>query len=129
LFTWNYVVQGTGAIRVDVTAAGFISTTSFPVTGSAVANISSLRELRVHPVPFNPSTAVRGTLKFDSVPAGSRVRIYSAIGQFIWESPQGAFGTIEWNGRNGSDRRVSPGVYHWIVGQGGNRQQGRLVVE
>jgi hypothetical protein len=82
----------------------------------------------VYPNPFRISSAIRGTLKFQGVPTGARVRIYTSSGLKAWEAT-GTGGILEWDGKNLGGRRVAPGVYQWVVESAGVRTRGKVVVE
>ena len=85
--------------------------------------------VRVFPNPFNPKIAVRGTVKFEGLPAGSRVRVYASSGLRVWEGNGSASGLVEWNGKTGDGKPVAPGVYQWVSEVGGVKDRGMLIVE
>jgi len=85
--------------------------------------------LRVYPNPFNPKTAVRGTVKFEGLPVGSQVRLYTPAGLKVWEGKVTVPNVVEWNGKTESGRPVSPGVYPWVAEGGGRKDRGTLIVE
>lgn len=68
----------------------------------------------VYPNPYNPLTAVGGTLKFINVVPDNLIRIYTLSGEEVYV--RNATGLREeWNGRNRYDSPVSPGIYYWTV--------------
>ena len=83
----------------------------------------------VYPNPFNPAVAVRGTVKFEGVPQGGTLRLYTSSGQKVWSTVSSDGKIIEWNGRNSAGSRVAPGVYWWVVEGQGTMQRGKLVIE
>jgi uncharacterized repeat protein (TIGR01451 family) len=83
----------------------------------------------VYPDPFDPKSAVRGTLKFANAPPGAKVRIYTTRGLRVWEGGPSSGFMIEWNGRNEGGRLVAPGLYLWVAEQGKWKRRGTIVVE
>ena len=84
--------------------------------------------LRVYPVPFNPKTAVRGTVKFEGLYMGTMVRVYTLGGRFVFEGEMTG-GPVEWNGKNREGDPVVPGVYLWaVVHPTHGRQTGKLIL-
>ncbi|MEK7474766.1 MAG: S8 family serine peptidase [Candidatus Coatesbacteria bacterium] len=84
---------------------------------------------RVYPNPYNPRRAVRGTVKFQGLPPGSTVAVYTLRGLRVWSAVPAPDCSAEWNGRNSANRPVAPGVFFWTVEAGAFRDQGRLIVE
>ena len=85
--------------------------------------------VRVYPNPFIPSTAMRGTLKFEGMPAGSQIRIYTPSGLMVWEGKVIVPNILEWNGKMSSGKRVAPGTYLWVADGRGRREKGTLIVQ
>ncbi len=96
-----------------------ISIPEYPYQGS----------LRVFPNPFNRSQAVRGTVKFEGLDLGSKVRIYTTRGLLVWEGIVEQPYILEWNGCNAAGKPVAPGTYLWVAESGDSKQRGTLVVE
>ncbi|MEK7475619.1 MAG: kelch repeat-containing protein [Candidatus Coatesbacteria bacterium] len=84
--------------------------------------------VRVFPNPFQRGRAVRGTVKFDGIPAGAALRLYTVRGVRVWET-ESKGGSVEWDGKGLGGGPVSPGVYLWVADDRGKRQTGKLVVE
>lgn len=85
--------------------------------------------LRVFPNPYSRSDAVHGTLKFEGLDLGSKVRIYTTRGLLVWEGTVERPYILEWNGRNEAGKPVAPGTYLWVAESGDSKQRGTLVVE
>jgi len=85
--------------------------------------------LRVFPNPFNPDKAVRGTLKFEGLPIGSKVRIYTPRGLKVWEGEVVTPYLVEWDGKNDGRKRVAPGAYMWVAESDEGKTKGTLIVE
>jgi hypothetical protein len=85
--------------------------------------------LRVFPNPYNPDKAVRGTLKFEGLPIGAKVRIYTPRGLRVWEGEVVMPYIVEWDGKNDGGKRVAPGAYLWIAESEEGKTKGTLIVE
>jgi sugar lactone lactonase YvrE len=95
----------------------------------SVALVITQGTVRVFPNPFASSKAVRGTVKFEGVPKGGALRVYTSSGQRVWSAVSSGGDIVEWDGRNSAGSRVAPGVYWWIVESQGARQRGKVVIE
>jgi hypothetical protein len=82
----------------------------------------------VYPNPFNPDTAVNGTLKIQGVPPGATVNLYTVSGELVHrETATGAL--IEWDGKTLNGRVVATGIYYYVVRQGNETlAEGVLVI-
>jgi len=85
--------------------------------------------VRVFPNPYNPATAVRGTVKFEGLPIGTKVRIYTLRGLKVWEGEVVMPYLVEWDGRSEGGKRAAPGTYLWIAEGDGTKERGTLIVE
>jgi hypothetical protein len=91
-----------------------------------------LPSILVYPNPFNPGTAVRGTLKVTGMPMGAVLYIYTVAGELAkrQEGGNGAGGSTEWDGRNDWGQTVATGTYFYVVRLGDKTlSEGPLVVE
>jgi hypothetical protein len=105
-------------------------TSAAEASGSVQVSLIAELTRRIYPVPFSSDTAVRGTLKFDGLPSGSTVRIYTTRGLRVWEGEVAAQHLVEWNGRNEAGQRVAPGVYLWVVEEPDHtKHRGQLLVQ
>jgi hypothetical protein len=87
--------------------------------------------LVVWPNPFNPAFAVNGVLKAEQVPAGATLSLYTLSGE-LTVGPLGEVvpGRIEWNGRNKQGAPVSPGIYYFVIENGGTKLLvGKILVQ
>ena len=85
--------------------------------------------VRVYPNPFSPATAVRGTVKFEGLPAGSKVRVYTPRGLRVWEGKVVTPYLVEWDGKSESGKPVAPGVYQWVADGEEGKERGSLIIE
>ena len=86
----------------------------------------------VYPNPFDPGTAVRGTLKVTGMPVGSTLNIYTVAGERVkkQEAGNGFNGWTEWDGRNEQGQLVATGTYFYVVRLGDRTlAEGPLVIE
>jgi len=92
-------------------------TFSLTPTTTITPTNTSVCQPRVFPNPYNPQTAVRGTLKLDCLSPGATVAFYTVSGELVIQmvatNPQ-----LEWDGRNRDGARVSSGIYYYLVQQG-----------
>lgn len=85
--------------------------------------------VRVYPNPFIPGRAVRGTVKFEGVPVGATVSLYTSRGLKVWGRDAVTGSVVEWDGRNEAGKLVVSGMYVWVVEGSGHTSRGKLVVE
>ena len=102
-------------------------------SGSALVVLTGTLVLRVYPNPFDPARAVRGTMKFTGLPAGSRVLLFTLTGAEMRVLEGVARHTLEWDGRNRDGAPVAAGIYLYVVeipdGKGGvSRLKGKVGV-
>ena len=89
---------------------------------------------QVWPDPFNPKYAKDHVLKIGCLTPGSTVTIYTLSGEKVWSTGQSAFQyggpyTAAWDGHNQSGASVSPGVYFYVIQDGGQiTQRGKFLV-
>lgn len=88
----------------------------------------SVSQVKVFPNPFQPS-AGHSAMTFSRLPAGSRIRIYSLVGEFIRELATDAFGLALWDGRNSSGAKAGSGVYFVLIEGTGGRKTVKLAIE
>jgi hypothetical protein len=94
----------------------------------------------VWPDPYNPKTAVGGTIRFSCMNAQTNVFIYTISGELVQTINAGTsvqncstpnmWGTAYcWNGRNKMGASVATGVYLYVVQQKGNiTQHGKFLL-
>jgi hypothetical protein len=92
--------------------------TSTPtVTDTPTPTQTPLGPLRLWPNPFNPFTAVRGTLKCADMPEGSTLAIYSISGERVFNASEMGF-RVEWDGRTKGGKFAAPGIYYYVIRRG-----------
>ncbi len=73
-----------------------------------------LGPIQVYPNPYNPATAVGGTLKFNNLPAGSYVELYTLGYERVRTVHEIGY-TARWDGKNEAGQIVAPGTYLYKV--------------
>jgi len=92
---------------------GFTSP-SLLVDPRALNPASAMDPVQVYPNPFRPDQAFGGTAKFNNLPRGSRVELYTLAYERVRLLRESGF-KAEWDGRNESGQEVAPGVYHYLI--------------
>ena len=100
----------------------------------ALRDIKDLSQLKVYPNPIN--TTEQSELVFLNFPGGKkgRIAIYSATGNLVFKSDIGPFNpdnnriTWRWNLKNNNGRRVSSGVYYYLIEMDDERTKGKIAV-
>ncbi len=136
-FTWRYEAQKSGTVFLTAQANGVDATSGATVTASAAGSMTLQAvppppyrgSVRVFPNPYNPATAVRGTVKFEGLPIGAIVRIYTVRGLKVWEGEVVTPFIVEWDGRSEDGKPVAPTTYLWIAKGDGVKERGTLIVE
>ena len=76
----------------------------------------------------NPAQPAKTPVRFDGLPAGSVVELYTLNGELVRKSPTGTGALWLWDGKNDNGTMVSAGIYLWIVRTEGKVTRGKLVV-
>ncbi|MEK7475383.1 MAG: fibronectin type III domain-containing protein [Candidatus Coatesbacteria bacterium] len=87
----------------------------------------SLPALKLAVFP-NPAQPAKTPVRFDGLPAGSVVELYTLNGELVRKSPTGTGALWLWDGKNDNGTMVSAGIYLWIVRTEGKVTRGKLVV-
>jgi hypothetical protein len=70
--------------------------------------------VRLWPNPFDPKSAVRGSLKSDNMREGSSLVVYTVSGEKVAEVlEQGGY--AEWNGKTKGGKTIVPGIYYCVA--------------
>jgi ligand-binding sensor domain-containing protein len=89
---------------------------------------SDLSEVKAYPNPFLPKHRV---VVFDNLSAGSEVEVLTQSGEVIFRrtlSKGGAGDQVQWDGRNPAGKRVTEGVYFYVVKSPKETKHGKLIV-
>lgn len=116
-----------GTMPGTIVSATFYTTTIRPA-GALKPNPqppSDLAGFTVFPNPFKPGASC---LRFDRLPAASRVRIFTLSGRLVRQGEADAAGSWCWDGRNGSGERAASGYYLSVVTSGKRSAARKLAV-
>jgi sugar lactone lactonase YvrE len=102
-FTQTYIDTSTPTITFTPTIPNTFTPTATP-----------LGPLRLWPNPFDPSTAVRGTVKCADMPEGASLTIYTISGEKVFTAQEKGF-RVEWDGKNEKGSPVVSGIYYYVV--------------
>jgi hypothetical protein len=74
----------------------------------------------VFPNPYDPDTAVRGTVKITGMPYGSTFNVFTVSGEIVKSQTagNGVNGWTEWDGKNNAGQSAATGIYYYVVRQG-----------
>lgn len=93
---------------------------------------SALDAVQVFPVPWMPGTGDARfdaqRLTFSNLPPDARVRLFTILGELVWEGEAGPSGIVLWDGRNGGGVESGSGTYLAVLDGAGGRKVRRVVV-
>jgi hypothetical protein len=75
----------------------------------------------------NPSFDA-AALTFSNLPSDARVRIFTILGESVWEGSAGPSGVVTWDGRNSRGHPAASGTYIAVVTGSGGRKTTRVTV-
>jgi len=81
------------------------------------------------PVPWLASRNPGTPITFRSLPAGAKVRVYTVMGELVYETAADTAGVAVWNGKNKAGENAASGVYLALLGSGGSSRKMKLVLE
>ncbi len=90
---------------------------------------SAISGVTVGPNPLRPVRNPGEQFVFRNLPAGTAVKIYTYLGELIYEGTADASGLAAWNGKNKGGRLAASDVYLALVQWGGQQKIFKLVVE
>jgi len=73
-----------------------------------------LGPIEVYPNPYNPATAVGGTMKFKNLPTGSYVELYTLAYERVATVHEVGY-IAKWDGKNVAGQIVAPGTYLYRI--------------
>lgn len=81
------------------------------------------------PVPWLASRSPGTPITFRNLPAGAKVRVYTVLGELVYETAADTAGVAVWNGKNKAGEKAASGVYLALLGSGGSSKKMKLVLE
>lgn len=94
-----------------------------------VTPAATLTGVTVGPNPLRPSRTPGQKFTFRNLPADGRVRIYTYLGELLYETRADASGMAVWDGRNKANNAVASGLYLALVQGSGGKKMIKLVIE
>lgn len=94
-----------------------------------VTPAATLSGVTVGPNPLRPSRNPGQKFTFRNLPADGRVRIYTYLGELLWEGNADVTGMAVWDGRNKWNSVVASGLYLALVEGRGGKKLLKLVIE
>lgn len=98
----------------------------FQIMQTVAAN--GLAAPKAFPNPLRPSLGHTG-VTFVNLPAGSRVRVYTLMGELVRDLTASGAGLAQWDGKNASGARVASGVYAVFIQGGGESTTIKVAVQ
>ena len=93
----------------------------------AVASTAS-DAVKIFPNPFSPSKG-HHYVQFTNLPAGTRIRIYTMLGELVRDLDAASGGTATWDGLNRFSNKVASGVYIVLLQGSGGDNVVKIAVE
>lgn len=94
---------------------------------AAKAEASDTEEITIYPNPFRPGEYP--VMTFEGLPENASIRIYNIVGELVRSEEDIAIGFFEWDGTNDKERKVSGGVYIYLIKDDkGGTKKGKIAV-
>ncbi len=113
--------------RTLLLAAGFLGC-ALPLMAAATVS-TSLSGVRAYPNPWRVDKHANTSIKFDNMPAGSTVKIFTVSAEEVRKLSADSSGSAQWDRMNVSGERVASGVYiYLVIDPSGNETSGKLAI-
>jgi endoglucanase Acf2 len=122
------IVDAKGKVATAAAAnAGIYALVLTPGTGEG-------EQFRVYPNPYKPGSggkydALQGGIEFDGISEGARIKIYTIMGELVFETTSRNVNKYVWNAKNSAGKNVASGIYIYHVTTGGKTRKGKLAIE
>jgi len=102
----------------------------FAIMGTASA-VKAFDDVKYYPNPIQPSKGLNyAKMNFSNIPPGTRIKIYTLLGQTVRDLEADASGMAVWDGKNNSGEKAASGVYIVYMEDGdGNKKRIKIAVE
>ena len=102
----------------------------FAIMGTS-NTVKAFENMKYYPNPLQPSKGLNySRMQFSNIPAGTRIKIYTLLGQIVRELEADASGMAVWDGRNNAGEKAASGVYIVYMEDGsGNKKRIKVAVE
>jgi len=93
--------------------------------------VKAFENVKYYPNPLQPSKGPSyAKMNFANMPAGTRIKIYTMLGQVVKDLEADASGTAVWDGKNNAGEKAASGVYIAYMEDGsGNKKRIKIAVE
>ncbi|MCL1971460.1 MAG: T9SS type A sorting domain-containing protein [Endomicrobia bacterium] len=93
--------------------------------------VKAFEDVKYYPNPIQPSKGMNyAKMNFSNIPSGTRIKIYTMLGQIVRELEADASGMAVWDGKNNAGAKAASGVYIAYMEDGnGNKKRIKIVVE
>ena len=87
--------------------------------------------MKYYPNPLQPSKGLNySRMQFSNIPAGTRIKIYTLLGQVVRDLEADASGMAVWDGKNNAGAKAASGVYIVYMEDGsGNEKRIKIAIE
>ncbi|MCL2800105.1 MAG: T9SS type A sorting domain-containing protein, partial [Endomicrobia bacterium] len=102
----------------------------FAIMGTGIAG-NAVGNVKYYPNPMKPSKGMNyARMHFSNLPAGTRIKIYTLLGQIVRNLEADASGMAVWDGNNENGKKASSGTYiAYIEDNKGNKKRIKIAVE
>ena len=91
--------------------------------------VPNLSNVRAYPNPWRVDKHANTSVKFDGMPAGSTVKIFTIAAEEVKKLSADSAGSVSWDRTNDSGQSVASGVYiYLIIDPQGNQTSGKLAI-
>ncbi|MCL1972938.1 MAG: T9SS type A sorting domain-containing protein [Endomicrobia bacterium] len=117
--------------KVNKQIIAYIDKISIYAIMGTVNTANAFENMKYYPNPLQPSKGMNyAKMNFSNMPAGTRIKIYTMLGQVVRELEADASGMAVWDGRNNAGEAAASGVYIVYMQDGnGNKKRIKLAVE
>ncbi|MCL1971606.1 MAG: glycoside hydrolase family 99-like domain-containing protein [Endomicrobia bacterium] len=93
--------------------------------------VKAFENMKYYPNPLQPSKGLNySRMHFSNIPAGTRIKIYTMLGQIVKDLEADASGMAVWDGKNNAGAKAASGVYIVYMKDGsGNEKRIKIAVE
>jgi hypothetical protein len=100
-----------------------------PVSMSFYMTATTLSAVRVYPDPWRSDQDSAYPIKFDQMPPGSTLKIFTVSGHWVQTLTADSTGLVSWNRENSSGQQVQSGLYLFLVTDSqGNKMHGKFAI-
>ena len=132
---WNQLRDST-LDRAQKCVYAYIGHFSIYALGSVTSAVGEISQAFVYPNPYKPgsagqfgSPALGDGIVFESMPAGSVVKIFTLSGhEVISLSDSDEDGCVFWNTKAQDGSKVSSGVYIYMISSSSGKKKGKLAI-